>query len=193
MESLHSAQEQASRLLSNVKVQAAIQERFEARRARVEIDQDFVLEGLRENYNRAMQATPVLDREGKETGEWRWNGSVANKALELLGRHLGMYTDKSMSLNYNVNVDGSVSTDYLVDALAKLTLDEFKNVFDMATHRHGLSALDHSDLRRLIEAIEHKKVRLAEDDWTIEPIPKSPALSACICLEQHAIAHSGSS
>jgi len=144
------ARQQASRLLTNADIQAEIQERFQARQIRTQIDQDFVLEGLRENYNRAMQAVPVRDREGKETGECRWSGTVANKALELLGRHLGMYTDKSMSLNYNVNVDGSGSTDHLVDALSKLTLDEFKNVIDIAIQRHGLSALDDGDLRRLI-------------------------------------------
>lgn len=41
-----------------------------------------------------MQAEPVLDSRGKPTGEYRYDGSVANKALELLGKHLGLFKDK---------------------------------------------------------------------------------------------------
>ncbi len=31
---------------------------------------------------------------GVETGEYVYTGNVANKALELLGRHVGMFDDK---------------------------------------------------------------------------------------------------
>ena len=41
-----------------------------------------------------MQAVAVMDAEGNPIGEYRYNGAVANKSLELLGRHLGMFTDK---------------------------------------------------------------------------------------------------
>jgi phage terminase small subunit len=59
-----------------------------------EIDAIYVLSSLKANVERAMQATPVLDRAGKPTGEWQYEGAVANKALELLGKHLGMFINR---------------------------------------------------------------------------------------------------
>ncbi len=41
-----------------------------------------------------MQAVAALDAEGNPIGEYRYDGAVANKALELLGRHLGMFTER---------------------------------------------------------------------------------------------------
>jgi hypothetical protein len=46
-----------------------------------------------------MQAEPVRDKDGNPTGEYRYDGAVANKALELLGRHLGMFADKSHAID----------------------------------------------------------------------------------------------
>ena len=41
-----------------------------------------------------MQAVPVTDREGNETGEYTYQGSVANRALELVGKELGMFHER---------------------------------------------------------------------------------------------------
>ena len=41
-----------------------------------------------------MQAVPVLVSDGEETGEWHFEHSGANKSLELLGKHLKLFTDK---------------------------------------------------------------------------------------------------
>jgi hypothetical protein len=45
-----------------------------------------------------MQAEPVRrktdDGEKEVTGEYVYNGSVANKALELIGKELGMFIDR---------------------------------------------------------------------------------------------------
>jgi hypothetical protein len=41
-----------------------------------------------------MQTQPVRDNEGSPTGVYRYDGTVANRALELVGKHLGMFTDK---------------------------------------------------------------------------------------------------
>ena len=60
----------------------------------MEVDADWVVRRLVQNLQRAMQFVPVLDSEGNPIGEYRWSGSVANKALELLGKHLGMLTDR---------------------------------------------------------------------------------------------------
>ena len=53
-----------------------------------------MLNRLIENVERAMQAQPVLDAKGVPTGEYRYEGSVANRALELLGKEQGMFVDR---------------------------------------------------------------------------------------------------
>ena len=47
-----------------------------------------------ENAERALQHVAVLDRAGKPTGEYRYDGNVANRALELLGKQQGMFIDR---------------------------------------------------------------------------------------------------
>lgn len=54
---------------------------------------DWIINGLVENARRALRAVPVLDRKGNETGVYAYQGAVANRALELLGRHFGMFKD----------------------------------------------------------------------------------------------------
>ena len=61
---------------------------------RTAIDKEWVIERLRENVERAMQARPVLDRAGNPTGSYVYNGAAANRALELLGKELGMFVEK---------------------------------------------------------------------------------------------------
>ena len=59
------------------------------------IDKEWVLRQLVENVQRAMQATPVLDSEGEKTGEYRYEGATANRALELIGKHFGMFVERA--------------------------------------------------------------------------------------------------
>lgn len=54
----------------------------------------WVIEQLTENCRRAMQAEPIRDSAGNPTGQYRYNGAVANRALELLGKELGMFIDR---------------------------------------------------------------------------------------------------
>ena len=106
----HTARSQGQRLLTNVDVSSAIQEAYSRRAERVEIDADFVLNGFRENYLRAMQVRPVLDKDDNPIGEYVWSGAVANKALEMIGKHLGMFTDRSLSVNLNVDAPGGLDS-----------------------------------------------------------------------------------
>jgi len=91
--SAKTAEQQGPRLLGNVGVGVAIQAAKARRTERVEVTQDWVLARLVENVERSMTAAPVRDREGNETGEYVYAGSVANKALELLGKHVGMFAE----------------------------------------------------------------------------------------------------
>jgi phage terminase small subunit len=89
-----SARTAGPRLLANVGISDRVAALQEKRSERVEITQDYVLTWLRKNLKRAMQAEPVLDRDGNETGEYVYAGAVANGALALLGKHIGMFSEK---------------------------------------------------------------------------------------------------
>src|SRR5690606_23753564 len=82
------------RLLGNVRVAAAIAAGRAAPTERTAVSQDYVVTRLREYVERSMQAVPCLDRDGNHTGEYQYAGSVANRALELLGKHLGMFVER---------------------------------------------------------------------------------------------------
>jgi phage terminase small subunit len=58
------------------------------------VSREWLLDQFVANYERAMQATPVLDAAGNPLGEFRYHGNVANKALELIGRTLGVFVDR---------------------------------------------------------------------------------------------------
>ncbi len=63
---------------------------------RVSVSKGWVLQNLRDIVERAMQAVPVTDKEGRETGEWRFDGSVANRGVELIGKELGMFVERKV-------------------------------------------------------------------------------------------------
>lgn len=60
---------------------------------KVALTKEWVLAKLIDNVQRASQAVAVMDAEGKETGEYRYQGTVVNRSLELLGKHLGMFVE----------------------------------------------------------------------------------------------------
>lgn len=75
---------------------------------------EWVLNNLKEVTERCLQQEPVMtkmDGEWVESGEYQFAHSGANKALELIGKHLGMFTDKVETKNLNVNDDVSNLTD----------------------------------------------------------------------------------
>ena len=67
------------------------------RSAKTELNAEWVLEKLKEVHSRCMQEEAVMVRgaDGLEpSGEYKFEHSGANKSLELIGRHLAMFTDK---------------------------------------------------------------------------------------------------
>lgn len=58
------------------------------------LSKTWVIDNLRAVANRCMQAEPVVDHEGHPTGEYTFNASGANRALELIGKELGMFVER---------------------------------------------------------------------------------------------------
>lgn len=83
------AQEQGSRLLSNVMVQERITELKSDREQRLQIDADWVLKQAVKVHERCMQAEPVIIG-GEPTGEYKFDSAGANKSLELVGKHVNV-------------------------------------------------------------------------------------------------------
>ena len=58
------------------------------------VDKDWIVQCLVENIERSLGLKPLRDRSGRTVGSYGHQGSVANKALELLGRQLGLFGEK---------------------------------------------------------------------------------------------------
>lgn len=99
----NSAESTASQLLSNPKVAQAVQEAMDKRARKVDIDAEYVLRTIKDTIERCAQAEPVRDREGNETGEYKFDSTAVLRGAELLGKHLKMFTDKTE----HSNPDGS--------------------------------------------------------------------------------------
>ncbi|WP_050596699.1 terminase small subunit [Mesorhizobium ciceri] len=93
----------ASRLTANDNIAARVAELQGMAAERVVISREWVIAKLTENVERAMQAQAVMSG-GKKTGEYKYDGSVANKALELLGKEIGMFVDRSENVNHNYEI-----------------------------------------------------------------------------------------
>jgi len=87
----NSAKQQGYEVSKREHVQWAISGARVARTARTEVTQDWVIEQLVLNVERAMGAVAVLDDKGEITGVFEYKGAIANKSLELLGKHVGMW------------------------------------------------------------------------------------------------------
>ncbi len=109
-----SAKQQASRLLTIADILARVRELQGEQAARLCISSDWVVMQLVETVKKAMQAVPVEKwdydlRRMVETGEYLFDSRGATKALELIGKHLGMYIDK---VETNVPVTIVIKDDY---------------------------------------------------------------------------------
>ena len=97
----------AAQLLSKTKVFEAVQSAIAARSAKTEITAEYVLENLKRLSERCM-------------GEKEFAPSAAARALELLGKHLGLFSDR-------VEVSGSLSVLGVLGDLTKRVGDERVN------------------------------------------------------------------
>lgn len=112
------ARKQASRLLTNADILARVRELQQEQVERLAVSQDYVVLQLIDTYNSCREATPVREFEAAtgewiETGMYQFDSKGALKALELLGKHLGMYNDK-------LHVTGKVEDGQLGSILKQL-------------------------------------------------------------------------
>lgn len=63
------------------------------------LDRGWVISRLMTVAERCMQAEPVMDRKGEPTGEYTFDSSGANRALELLGKTMRMFEAKEATKN----------------------------------------------------------------------------------------------
>ncbi len=98
--SMKTAYRQGADLLQKTSIREAIEKAQAKRARRVEVTQDYVLSNLVEVVERTMQRAPVTNRKGEQVTDeegravWTFDAKNANRALELLGKHLGIFTDK---------------------------------------------------------------------------------------------------
>jgi phage terminase small subunit len=112
----------ASRLARTGKIEARVAELRERTIAKVvektAISRIWVLDMLRENLQRAMCHKAVLGSDGLPIGEYTYNGNVANRALELIGKEIGMFIDRK-EFKHSVGEFDKMSDAELVQALAR--------------------------------------------------------------------------
>lgn len=108
------------RLLRNVKVAEEIDKTLTKIEKKCELSATWVLNNLKEVTERCLQKVPVMyydkedkcmkqemmeDENGIDQGVWTFNANGANRALELIGKHLGLFTEKIESTNTNINAE----------------------------------------------------------------------------------------
>ena len=95
----------ASELLTKLDIQEYICKLKNKRSERVKYSQDELMRDILEVKNRCMQANPVLDKEGNETGVWKFDSNGANKALDMLAKHVGFYETDNKQKAFNISVN----------------------------------------------------------------------------------------
>lgn len=97
-------------------VQAALREYLSRQRQDAELSEGWVLDRLKRVVERCLQAEPVqAGADGAAVGEYRFDAAGANRALELLGKHLAMFTD-----NLKISELDQVPDDELDSRIAEL-------------------------------------------------------------------------
>lgn len=82
-------------LLGKPKIQRAVAAAIRELELNADVNPEWITKQYVRNYLRSMQAVPVRDALGRPTGEYRYDGAVANKALESLAKMIGALPDGS--------------------------------------------------------------------------------------------------
>jgi len=100
--------------LTKLDIQGRIAELKKIRVEKLEIDSQWVLKRFKEISDRCMTAEPVMtkDEDGQmvESGEYKFDSSGANKATEMLGKHIGFFEKDNeqqvVQNRINLSIDG---------------------------------------------------------------------------------------
>lgn len=120
-----SADTSAGRLLKNVDVLARIEELRKPVIEKSLVDTAYVVAGLKDVAERCLQREAVMEFDyeekkmkqatafvdGKEVGIWTFDSSGANKAFELLGKHLGIFEKDNTQASTKIVVSLKKKTD----------------------------------------------------------------------------------
>jgi len=127
---------QGARLIREPKIKAEIDAARGKLLKRVELSQEYVIENLREVAERCMQAAPVKDKKGNPVyienaqGEivpaYVFNAASATRAFELLGKHMGMFSD-TLKVTGDMKHSGSISFVNKPDAELEARILELAN------------------------------------------------------------------
>ena len=93
--SKRTAQRIGSENLSKPLISEAIQEKANERIKRTEIDADWVLQEQVRVYKKCMQDEEVISKDGDKIGEYKFDSSGANKALDGVGKHVNVNAFKA--------------------------------------------------------------------------------------------------
>lgn len=109
------AKQQGWQLLQREDVQEYLEKLRAEYAEKSSISKEWIVERFKDISDRCVQAEPVLDRDGNETGEYRFDSSGANKATEMLGKIIGVFekdNDQSKPKTTNIiNLGGGVKPD----------------------------------------------------------------------------------
>lgn len=109
------AKQQGWQLLQRQDVQEYLEKLRAEYAEKSSISKEWIVERFKDISDRCVQAEPVLDRDGNETGEYRFDSSGANKATEMLGKIIGVFekdNDQSKPKTTNIiNLGGGVKPD----------------------------------------------------------------------------------
>ena len=92
-------------MLAKVNVQTYLKHLIEKRNERTKITQDEVIADIIKVKDRCMQNEAVLDKEGNETGIYKFDSNGANKALDMLMKHTGGYETDNKQKAFNISVN----------------------------------------------------------------------------------------
>lgn len=118
----HTAEQMASKWVKRPEIREYLGLVLAERQKRMEMDEDWVISRLRDICDRCMQAEPVwegnrykrddetMEMVEQEPAYYKFDATGATKALELIGRHMRMFSDKvdvaQMNVSMKLNLGG---------------------------------------------------------------------------------------
>lgn len=140
----------ASRLLTHVKVAEEIEKATRAKEARALVSASWVVQNLKEIVERCMQKTAVMyfdktdktykqkteeDQNGNEQGVWEFDSAGAIKALELLGKHTGVFSEKNEGEKAVNDLSQAIESAIIEAKQANIILPEMKEITNVSEYQ----------------------------------------------------------